>query len=146
MADDLRSSTLLALVVRPFLGVLVLIDIVLGSVAVFFPHLYMSIIHPYAAADTPVYLLQRAGTVWFGYLVIQTIAFFRYQETPEWVFTVGISRLIEVPADLLYVIVGTGFGWFGRFGLIAAPTFNLIAGIVLLRRYFKVAKASQDFS
>jgi hypothetical protein len=140
MADTTDTSILTRLV-RPTLGVLVVIDIVLGGVAVFFPHVYMSVIHPYAAPDTPIYLLQRAGMVWLGYLFMQTLGFFRYTETPEWVLVVGISRLIEVPADSLYVIVGTGFGWFGRFGLIAAPTFNLIAGSMLVRWYFKTGRA-----
>jgi hypothetical protein len=137
---DTSDDSILSRLVRPTLALLVVIDIVLGGVAVFFPHVYMSIIHPYAPPDTPVYLLQRAGVVWLGYLVMQALAFFGYTEMPEWVLVVGILRLIEVPADTLYVIVGTGFGWFGHFGLIAAPTFNLIAGSMLVRWYFRTGR------
>jgi len=141
MTNTTQASSLLARLVKPILGMLVVIDLVLGPVAVFFPPFYMRIIHPYSPPDTPVFLLQRAGMVWFGYLVVQTIAFFRYTDLPEWVLVVGVSRLIEVPADALYVSIATGFGWFGRFGLIVAPTFNLIAGLLLVRWYFKSGRA-----
>ena len=132
-----EEPTVLDRLVRPTLGLLVIIDIVLGGVAVFFPSVYMRFIHPYAPPDTPVYLLQRAGAVWLGYLVVQAIAFFWYIDIPEWVLVVGILRLIEVPADALYVTVGSGFGSFGRFGLIVAPIFNLIVGWMLVRWYFR---------
>lgn len=131
------NPTVLDRLVRPALVLLVVIDVVLGGVAVFFPSVYMRFIHPYAAPDTPVYLLQRAGAVWLGYLVVQAIAVFWCIDKPEWVLVVGVLRLIEVPADALYVSVGTGFGSFGRFGLIVAPIFNLIVGWMLVRWYFR---------
>ena len=44
---------------------------------------------------------------------------------------VSILRLQEVPADPIWLAAGEGFGVFGKFGLVFAPVFNLMAGLFL---------------
>ena len=134
------ASRVLPPLIRPALILLVLIDIGLGVVGTFFPRLYMDLIQPDAPPNEPIYFLQRAAVIWLGYLVVQGIALFQYRRTPEWVLVVAFLRLVEVPADTLYVIIGTGIGLMGRIGLIAAPIFNLIVGIIFIRWYFKCGR------
>ena len=134
------AARVLAPLIRPLLALLVIIDIVLGGVAVFFPWIYMDFIHPDAPPDEPVYLLIRAGVIWLGYLVIQAIAFFQYRRVPEWILVVAFLRLVEVPADTVYVVIGCGIGLLGRIGLIVAPVFNLIVGIIFVWWYFRCGR------
>jgi hypothetical protein len=133
-------TSIIPALIRPILFLLVIIDIVLGVVGTFFPRFYMDQIQPDAPPNEPVYLLQRAAVIWLGYLVVQAIALFRYRWTPEWVLVVAFLRLVEVPADTLYVIIGTGIGWMGRIGLIVAPVFNLIVGILFIKWYFRCGR------
>ena len=140
VATPCFASRVLAPLIRPTLILLVLIDIGLGVVGTFFPRLYMDLIQPDAPPNEPVYFLQRAAVIWLGYLVVQAIALFQYRRTPEWVLVVAFLRLVEVPADTLYVIIGPGFDLLGRIGLIAAPVFNLIVGIMFIIWYFRCGR------
>lgn len=140
MPQTSKIGARLDVLIRPVLLLLTLIDLVLGPVAVFAPRLFMKYIQPGAPSDEPVYLLQRAGVIWLGYLVIQFIAALRYRREPEWAFAVAFLRLVEVGADSLYVATGTGVGAFGTLGLIAAPVFNLIVGILLLIWFYRCGK------
>jgi hypothetical protein len=125
--------------VRLTLGALVVIDVVLGGIAVFWPRLYMDWVHP-GAPDDPRYLLQRSGMIWLGYLAVQVLALIRLKRTPEWVLSVAILRLIEVPADILYLFVGTGIGSWGTIGLTVTPIFNAVVGLFLAGWYFCCGK------
>jgi len=116
-------------------GPLCLFDVALGVVAVLFPHTYLQLFHPRAPVETTG-LLGRAGIFWLGYAVVQGLAFFSYKWLPESVLVVGVLRLIEVPADLVYVSHGSGFGYFGHAALVVCPAFNLLAGSWLLRCFF----------
>ena len=141
MISDSKLCILLDRLIRLALLLLVLIDVVLGPVAVFVPKVFMNLIqhgHP----DDPVYLLQRAGIIWLGYLVVQIIAVFVYKRLPEWVFMVAFLRLVEVAADSFYVASGPGIGWFGTLGLIAAPAFNFFVGILFIYWYYRCGKKS----
>ncbi|MBU4385622.1 MAG: hypothetical protein KKH73_01360, partial [Actinobacteria bacterium] len=44
---------------------------------------------------------------------------------------VSVLRLQDVPTDLVWLASGSGFGWFGKFSLILAPTFNFAVGCFL---------------
>ncbi|HLG17613.1 MAG TPA: hypothetical protein VJH03_24430 [Blastocatellia bacterium] len=144
MPETSNLCARLNLLIRPALLLLVLIDLVLGPLATFWPRLFMKLIQPGAGPDEPVYLLQRAGTIWLGYLVVQIIAVFVYKRLPEWVFMVAFLRLVEVAADSLYVSKGAsiGIGWFGTLGLIAAPAFNFVVGITFVFWYYRCGKQS----
>jgi len=134
------AARVLPLLIRPALILMVIIDIVLGVLGTFFPRIYMDLIQPDAPANEPIYFLRRAAVIWLGYLVVQTIALVRYQKTPEWVLVVAFLRLVEVAADSLYVVIGTGIGLWGRIGLIVAPIFNLIVGILFVKWYFRCGR------
>lgn len=140
VAAPCLASRVLPPLIKPTLILLVLIDIFLGVVGTFLPRIYMDLIQPDAPENEPIYFLQRAAVIWLGYLVVQTIALFKYRRTPEWVLVVAFLRLVEVPADTLYVIIGTGIGLLGRIGLIAAPIFNLIVGIIFIIWYFRCGR------
>ncbi len=149
MTNDRDPYYLTTRLVRPLLGLLVLIDIFLGGVAVFWPRFYMQWVHPEVALSDPVYLVQRSGMIWLAYLAIQAIAFLRFKRTPEWVLIVAFLRLVEVPADIMYLFVGEP-GLLGTVGLTFTPIFNFVVGLFLASWYFccgkELARAKQELA
>jgi hypothetical protein len=75
-------------------------------------------------------LLRRAASIWLFFVPVQVWAAIR-TENPTALRSVAILRLQEVPADPLWLATGEGFGFFGKFGLVFAPIFNLVAGTYL---------------
>jgi hypothetical protein len=116
---------------------LAILDLFLGGAALFFPKLYLLFMQP-GALDDPTYLIQRTGTVWLVFSAVQFIAFFK---TPRWrapVLVVAGFRLMEVPADPVYLLTARGLGNMGVLGLAAAPILNLVVGTYLLLAWRKM--------
>ena len=104
-------------------------DILLGGGSLFAPEAVMKLFRPSGEPEgTP--LLRRAASIWLFFVPVQVWAAIR-TENPTALRSVAILRLQEVPADPLWLATGEGFGFFGKFGLVFAPIFNLVAGTYL---------------
>ncbi len=116
---------------RVLVGALSAFDIWLGGSALLAPALYVSLLHPGTAGD-PTYLLQRTGVVWLGYAAFQAVAALRAHKEPAWLLVVAALRLIEVPADPVYILGVRGLSPMGLMGIGGAPVFNLVVGLYLI--------------
>lgn len=108
---------------------LTIFDIALGGLTVLAPRRLMRLLAP-GKEPEEVALLRRAGTTWLFFVPMQAWAAVD-TENPTALRAVSVLRLMDVPADLVWLSTGSGFGWFGKFSLILAPTSNLAAGSFL---------------
>ncbi len=108
---------------------LTIFDIFLGGVTVFFPLLYSEIIHP-ELVDPRVDLIVRTGILWLVFAFFQFMAATR-KDPEKWFFGVGIIRLMEVPADIIYGSIAIGATLFSRLLIFIAPVSNALMGIFL---------------
>ena len=134
MLNDIRSS-------RYITGPLVILDLGLGGVALAFPDLYLGIMH---TGTDGAFMLQRTGVLWLFFCLCQLVAFLYPARLPMAVFLVGMLRLMDVPADIVYHVTSTGVTVFGRFGLIAAPVFNILVGTYLVLLWHRHAKNRKE--
>ena len=104
-------------------------DILLGGASLAAPSLVLKLFSPRQPPAGEA-LLRRAGAIWLFFVPVQLWAALR-PENPKALRAVSILRLQEVPADPIWLAAGEGFGAFGKFGLVFAPAFNLIAGLFL---------------
>jgi hypothetical protein len=115
---------------------LALFDLVLGVSAAFVPRLYLAAMHPHFTelhANGPTYLVSRTGVLWLFFAAVEVLgARAHASERAPWVLAVGILRLMDVPADLFYLLRADDLGWLGRASLAFSPAFNLTMGIFLL--------------
>ncbi len=121
-------------------GPLALFDFFISSAALLFPQFYITVMHT-GGMNGNYFMLYRTGVLWFVYAVCQTVAFMNPQRFHLFVLIVAAFRLIEVPADPVYLI--TTFHTltpFGKFGLVFAPVFNLVAGLLLLSAWKSYAR------
>lgn len=119
---------------RPLLClVLGLFDLALGGTALFSPQTYADLFHPHLA-NPPVDFIARTGCLWLFFAAVEFFAF--YKKTALWFFAVGLLRLLEVPADLVYGTLAVGATPLSRAAIYFAPAFNLVSGIFLCRPMF----------
>lgn len=114
------------------LGGLALFDLALGATAVFASGTYFAIMHPaYRAAgfpEGPTSLLTRTGVLWLVFALVQGVAALNPRERAAWVLAAGTLRLMDVPADPVYLLSADDLSWIGTAGLLSAPLFNLATG------------------
>lgn len=118
------------------MGLLAVIDYALSSAAIFAPDFYMTTMHSHPP-HADYFMLQRTGVVWLVFAVCQTIAFINPQRFHLFVLAVGAFRLMEVPADPVYLLTSKHLTPFGMLGLISAPLFNLVVGLFLIQTWRK---------
>lgn len=116
---------------RPLLVALALFDVGLGGLATFFPSTYLALLHPYADAGGPAYLLQRTGVLWLFFALAEGVAAVG-RPRPSLFAAVGLLRVMDVPADLVYFLAAPDLGRFGHASLPLCVAFNLFAGVLLL--------------
>lgn len=111
---------------------LVGVDVVLGGIATFVPAQWAALFHPeLPAADIPVDFIVRTGVLWLAFLVFQAIAA-SVKHPRQWFFAVGLIRLMEVPADVIYSALARGATLTSRLMILSAPVLNAIFGTYLL--------------
>lgn len=103
-------------------------DLVLGSTATFLPGLYLDIFHPHL--ETPqVELIRRTGMLWLAFSAIALRAATAAPESrASWFLVLGVIRLMEVPADVLYAAAASGTALVSRLLIWSAPPLNLAIG------------------
>lgn len=107
---------------------LCIFDLVLGSSAAIWTSLYLDIFHPYL--ETPqVELVQRTGMLWLAFSAIALrAATAAPARRASWFLVLGVLRLMEVPADVLYAARASGAAWFSVLLIWSAPPLNLGLG------------------
>lgn len=115
-------------------GTLAVFDYFLSFVTLFAPDFYMQVMHG-SGANENIFMLQRTGVLWLAYAVVQTVAFINPQRFHLSVLIVAAFRLVEVPADPVYLLTSKHVSPLGTFGLIFAPLFNLTVGTLLMRAW-----------
>ena len=118
---------------------LVVLDIVLSTVCLFFPETWFQLLHNARYVD-PQGLLRRTGAVWAGFTLFQLIALLRWQRQPYWLPLVAGIRLTEVFSDWVYLYVAASFTWFGKMGLFIAPPGNVLFAWILITAYLRMTK------
>jgi len=105
-----------------------LFDLLLGSVATFTPDLYLSIVHPHLE-EPQRELIRRTGVLWLGF---SFVAIYTATCSParraRWFLVLGLLRLMEVPADLVYGMAAAGADTLGQVLILSAPPLNLGLG------------------
>ena len=107
---------------------LAIFDTLLGFLTLFFPQYLEQLLQP-NITHTNLWILQRTGIVWLGFAFAEFKAFLKPQS--YWLKIVAFLRLMDVPADFSWVILGKGMGFWGYLSLIFSFCFNFICGIVL---------------
>jgi len=113
---------------------LFLFDLVLGSITLVAPGLYITLVHPLSPSlhpDGPTYWLTRTAVLWLFFSAVEGTAALRPTAWPALVALAGVLRLMDVPADLAYYVAADDLGRFGTFCLVFSPLFNLAAGAYL---------------
>ena len=112
--------------------ILVIVDSLLGTLATFFPQTACTLMQPHVTtADCPADLIRRTGVVWLMYLILQLCAA-RSRHPARWFFSVGLIRLVEVPADLVYGVLAQDLAGVARWLILLAPVCNGAFGILLV--------------
>jgi hypothetical protein len=135
MIAELKARTNL------LLAGLVILDIVLFGICLFFPGLWFRWFHGAPYVD-PQGLLRRTSAVWAAFTVLQLMALVRWQRYPHWLVLVAGVRLTEIFSDWTYLFFCSNITWFGRMALFISPPANLAFGWILLRTWARVASAS----
>jgi len=130
---------------RPLLVALAFFDVGLGGLATFFPSTYFALLHPYADAGSPAYLLQRTGVLWLFFALVEGVAAVG-RPRPALLAAVGLLRLMDVPADLVYVVVAPDLGRFGHLSLPLCVAFNFVAAVMLLGAARRLDAAARSAS
>ena len=116
---------------RAILLALAVFDLALGASALIFQDLYLGLMHP-GFTGGPTYLLARTGAIWLGFAVAEAAAA-RWM-TRELILVVGALRLLDVPADLVYLARAQDLGALGVAALVISPIVNLAVGLYLVKR------------
>lgn len=120
---------------------LVVLDLVLCTVSLFFPEIWFRMFHGAGYMD-PQGLLRRAGAVWAAFTLFQLVALKRWQTQPYWLVLVAGIRLTEVFSDWVYLYVADSVTWFGRLALVVSPPANVLFAWLLIKSYVLMSKGT----
>jgi dihydroflavonol-4-reductase len=126
---------------RPLLLGLAGFDVLLGGAALLWPRRYLAAMHP-GPERGPTALVSRTGALWLFFAGVEALAAAR-PGAPEWTFLAGMLRLMDVPADLVYLLRGDDLGRLGRAGLAASVAFNAASGAYLAAAAWRALRAAR---
>ena len=86
---------------------LVLLDVVLSTLCLFFPETWLRLLHDAPDID-PQGLLRRTGAVWASFTLFHLIALLKWHRQPYWLPLVAGVRLTEVFSDWVYLSMAIG--------------------------------------
>jgi hypothetical protein len=124
------------LVVHGILIFLTVLDAVLAGVVFLSPETWFATIHGAPHVD-PQGLLQRTGSIWLAFAVLQIAAIVRWQRAPWWLMLVAGARFAELFADWTWLLAAGDLTAFGRIALLVSTPLNLVFGLVLARTYLE---------
>ncbi|GIW71235.1 MAG: hypothetical protein KatS3mg102_0777 [Planctomycetota bacterium] len=130
--------------IRWLLGGLALFDVVLGGSAALLPATFAEVVWP-IADPAAQQLIRRTGAIWLVFAAAETAACLR----PSCAFRlrlVACLRLLDVPADSVWLAFGSGWSGFGLGALISAPPFNLLVGLLCWRAADRAAQSAPSGS
>ena len=127
-------TTKLKLGINLLLVFLILLDIALATVTLFFPEAWFSLFHNVPYVD-PQGLLRRTGAVWAAFTLFQFIALLRWRTQLYWLPLVAGIRLTEVLSGWVYFCFTDSLTWFGGMSLSVAPLFNILFAWILIKSY-----------
>lgn len=127
------SKTIISLL----LGFLVLLDIVLFTLALFYPQTWFDLFHGQPYVD-PQGLLRRTGGVWVAFTLLQFVALVKWKQQPYWLAVIAGVRLTEMFSDWVYLYFAQDITLFGRIGLFISPLANMAFGWFLIKSYLKI--------
>jgi hypothetical protein len=119
-----------------------LFDLGLAGSVLATPAFFVSIFEP-SLAGHPQDLLLRTGALWAVFMGVELWAALKGAQRPELFLVVGALRLLDVPADTVWLTAGHGFTWFGVLGLVFSPLFNLVSGLYLVRTWQRWGRAAR---
>jgi len=124
-----------------FLAFLVLLDLVLSTIAMFFPDTWFMTFHGVAYDSLDVeHLLTRTGALWAAFTLLQFIALIRWRRNPWWLILIAGVRWTELFSDWTYIYVANTITPLGRAMLFIAPPGNLAFGLFLIWAYKKIIR------
>ena len=127
-------SRALRLRINLLLAGLVILDVLLSGICLFFPQLWFRLFHGAPYID-PEGLLRRTGAVWAAFTLLQLIALIRWQRYPHWLVLIAGVRLTEIFSDWTYLFFCSNVTWFGRIALFVSPPVNFAFGWILLNSW-----------
>ncbi|MBI2889170.1 MAG: hypothetical protein HYY13_00115 [Nitrospirae bacterium] len=95
------------------------------------PTLYFQLMHG-DGPGTDLFMVQRTGVIWLFFSLCEGAAFARAERWPSLVAAVGLLRIMDVPADIVYLFTANSLTTLGAASLTTAPIFNGVVGILLL--------------
>jgi len=134
LARERDAAATSARSVKPLLIGLALFDAILGAGAALAPNTYLASMHPRFRElhpHGPTYLVNRTGALWLFFAAAEVFAAMRPSQ-PELLMLVGGLRLMDVAADLFYLLRSDDLGAFGRAALIVSPLFNACVGATMV--------------
>lgn|GEM_PF-4867361 len=82
--------------------------------------------------------------LWLFFSLVEGISAWAPHRRPQFVLVVGALRIMDVPADLVYLVSARDLGWFGTLSLVGSPLFNFLAGTYLLRISWKFLRRADS--
>ncbi len=122
---------------------LILLDLVLTIWGFFFPELWYSFFHGVPYID-PQALLQRSAANWLGFLILQIIAFFKWEKSNWWLILVAGSRFTDSLTDITCLTFSSNITIFGIILFPVAGIGNIIIGILLVKSYLNLKKEKSN--
>jgi hypothetical protein len=114
---------------------LVLFDLALGGVAVFWPELFMRVFPP-ALDPSQVDFVRRTGMLWLAFVVVALrTATVAPDRRGHWFLVLAVVRLLDVPADLVYAATMNGGTIVNRLLVLSAVPANLFLGFFFYRQF-----------
>ena len=104
---------------------LVALDAAYVVVVFFFPDLWFNYFHGISYVD-PEGLLRRAGAVWLSFVIVQLIAYLKWQSQPYWLAIVAGLRSAELFTEWTYLYCAQDITPMGRIGLLLSTPANMI--------------------
>ena len=128
--------------VRGLLSGLVILDVILSSLCLFFPQTWFHLFHNAPYID-PQALLRRTGAVWAAFTLFQLVALIRWQNQPYWLVLVAGIRLTEVFSDWVYLALCGSITWFGRIALFISPLGNVAFAWILITMWKRMGEGTE---
>lgn|GEM_PF-3577871 len=126
---------------RIITGPLAVFDTFLGLFALLMPLSYMALMHS-PSATGGYFMLQRTGMIWLFFAATQWIAFCYPKRLSIFIPFVGLLRIMDVPADIVYYLT-TSHTFYGEM-IILAPVLNAIVGGSLIYFWMNRDKTKVD--